>query len=83
MIWFDVAVSLLLTLRIALFRPALPRLLDPNNDVWLPDRKNEQQEHLFVGDGGVSEHPPPKSFSGNSMVLQLHIHVMPDSKVRW
>jgi hypothetical protein len=67
MIWFDVAVTLVLTLRIALFRPALPRQLDPNNDVRLPERKNERQERLFVGDGEVSEHPPPKFFSGNSM----------------
>ena len=48
MMWIDIGVSMLLTLRIALFEPALPQLLDPNNDVWLPERKDEQQECLFV-----------------------------------
>ena len=39
MMWIDIGAPVLLTLRIALFRPALPRLLDPNNDVWLPEEK--------------------------------------------
>jgi hypothetical protein len=41
--WIDIGVSVLLTLRIALFRPALPRLLNPDNDVWLPEGNDEQQ----------------------------------------
>jgi hypothetical protein len=40
----DIGVTLLLTLRLALFRPALPQLVDPNNDAWLPEEKNERQE---------------------------------------
>ena len=64
--WIDIGVTVLLTLRIVLFRPALPQLLDPNNDAWLPEGKDEQQECLFVGDGEVNEHSPRKSSSGNS-----------------
>jgi hypothetical protein len=30
-IWFDLAMTLLLTLRMALFGPTLPRLFDPDN----------------------------------------------------
>jgi hypothetical protein len=47
MMWLDIAVTVLLTLRIALFRPALPQLMDPNYDAWLPEG-DEQQEQLFV-----------------------------------
>jgi hypothetical protein len=46
--WIDIGVTVLLTIRIALFRPALPQLLDPNNDAWLPEGKDEQQGCLFV-----------------------------------
>jgi hypothetical protein len=46
MMWIDIGVTVLLTLRIALFRLAHPQLLYPNDDAWLP-RENEQQErHL-------------------------------------
>jgi hypothetical protein len=48
MMWIDIGVAVLLTLRIALLRPALPKLVDPNNDAWLPEGKDEQQEYLFV-----------------------------------
>jgi hypothetical protein len=48
MMWIDIGVTVLLTLRIALFRPTLPHLLDPNNDAWLTEGKDEQQECLFV-----------------------------------
>ena len=34
MIWIDIGVTVLLTLRIALFRLTHPLLLDPNNDAW-------------------------------------------------
>jgi hypothetical protein len=47
MMWIDIGVTVLLTLRIALFAPALPQLLDSNNDAWLPEGK-EQQESLFA-----------------------------------
>ena len=44
MMWIDIGVTVLLTLRLALFRPALPQLVDPNNDARLPEEKDEQQE---------------------------------------
>ena len=81
MMWIDIGVIVLLTLRIALFRTALPKLLDPNNHAWLPEGKDEQEGCLFVGDGEVNEHSPLKSSSGNSGASQLHIHVMPDTKI--
>jgi hypothetical protein len=48
MMWIDIGVTVLLTLRIALFRPALPQLEASNNDAWLPGGKDEQQKCLFV-----------------------------------
>ena len=43
MMWIDIGVTLLLTLRLALLRPPLPQLVDPNNDAWLLEGNNEQQ----------------------------------------
>jgi hypothetical protein len=65
MMWIDIGVTVLLTLRIALGRWVLPQLMDPTNDTWLPEGKDEQQECLFVDDGEVNEHCPRKSSSGN------------------
>jgi len=48
MMWIDIGVTVLLTLRIALFSPALPQLLNPNNDACSSEGKDEQQECLFV-----------------------------------
>jgi hypothetical protein len=48
MMWIDIGVTVLLTLRIALFRPALPQLVDPNYDAWLLEGKDQQQESLVV-----------------------------------
>jgi hypothetical protein len=48
MMWIDIGVTVLLTLRVALFRPALPQLLDPKNDASLPEGKDEQLECLSV-----------------------------------
>ncbi len=48
MMWIDIGVTVLLTLRLALFRPALPQLVDSNNDALLTERKDEQQGCLFV-----------------------------------
>jgi hypothetical protein len=48
MMWIDIGVTVLLTLRLALFRPDLPELVHPNNDTWLSEGKDEQQECLFV-----------------------------------
>jgi hypothetical protein len=48
MMWIDIGVTVLLTLRLALFRPALPQLVDSNKDALLPETKGEQQECLFA-----------------------------------
>jgi hypothetical protein len=48
MMWIDIGVIVLLTLRIVLYRPILPQLVDPNNDAWSPEGKDKQQECLFV-----------------------------------
>ena len=48
MMWIDIGVTVLLTLRIALFRPALPQLVDPDNRARLPEGKDEQQECLMA-----------------------------------
>jgi hypothetical protein len=61
MIWIDIGVSVLLTLRIALCKPALPRLLDPNNECLVAGGKDEQQGCLFVG--LESERPFSRKFS--------------------
>ena len=55
MMWIDIAVTVLLTLRIALLRPVLLQLLDSNGEAVLPEGKDEQQECLFVGHGEVDE----------------------------
>ena len=44
MMWIDIGVTVLLTLRIILFRTALPQLLDLNNDACLPEDADEQQQ---------------------------------------
>jgi hypothetical protein len=71
MMWIDIGVIVLLTLRIALCRPSLPQLVDPNNDLSLPEEKDEQQECLFVDDGEVNEHSPRESSSGNSRAFAI------------
>jgi hypothetical protein len=48
MMWIDIGVTVLMTLRLVLFRPALPQLVDPNNDAWLLEEKDEQQECLLA-----------------------------------
>ena len=73
MMWIDIGVTVLLTLRIVLFRLALPQLLDPNNDAQLPEGRDEQQECLFVGDGEVNEHSPRKSSSGKQWAFRNYI----------
>ena len=48
MAWIDIGVTVLLTLRIALFRPALPQLVDPNDDAWLLEGNDQQEDSLSV-----------------------------------
>jgi hypothetical protein len=39
MMWIDIGVTVLLTLRIAFFRPALPQLVDSTNEALAPGGK--------------------------------------------
>jgi hypothetical protein len=41
MVWIDIGMMVLLTLRIFMFRLAHPQLLDMNNDAWLTEEKDE------------------------------------------
>jgi hypothetical protein len=43
MMWIDIGVTVLLTLRIALFTPALPQLVDRNDKAWLPEGKDDSR----------------------------------------
>ena len=82
MMWIDIGVTVFLTLRMALFRPALPQLVDPNHDAWLPEGKDEQQECLFVVMEKRTNTFLESPHQGTVGLLQLHIHVMHDSEVR-
>lgn len=44
MMWIDIGVTVLLALRLALFRAALPPLVDPNDDASLSGGREEQQK---------------------------------------
>jgi hypothetical protein len=81
MMWIDIGVTVLLTFRLALFRPALPQLVDPNNDAWSRERKDEQQEALLAVMEKRMNIPVQGPRQGTAELSQLHIHVMPDSKV--
>ena len=41
MMWIDIGVTLLLALRTTLFKPSLPRLLEPGYEASLAVRENE------------------------------------------
>jgi hypothetical protein len=81
MIWFDFAVTLLLTLRMVLFGPTLPRLLDPENDSSSLVGNKGEEESLLDAEGKEDESLQLSEIdSATPGVLQLHIHVMPDLK---
>jgi hypothetical protein len=81
MIWFDIAVILLLTLRMVLFGPMLPRLLDPENDSSSLAGNKGEEESLLDADGDEGESLQLSEIgTATPGVLQLHIHVMPDLK---
>jgi hypothetical protein len=44
MMWIDIGVTLFLILRITLFRPTLPFLLDPKNHASLQLKKGKEKE---------------------------------------
>ena len=79
MIWFDVAVTLLLTLRLVLFGPRPPRLFDAEGDPSPLTSEEGQEENASV-DGEEGEFPfsSPKLSFATLRVLQLHIHVISD-----
>jgi hypothetical protein len=82
MIWFDVAVTLLLTLRMVFFGPTLPRLLHPENDSLSLVGNKGEEESLLVAEGEEDESLQRFEIGLATLgVLQLHIHVMPDWKV--
>jgi hypothetical protein len=81
MMWIDIGIALLLTLRITLFAPALPRLLDLSSNAQEPEEKDEAAGAPLRGDGEVNDlflDTPRQETVG---LLQLHIHVISDSKV--
>jgi hypothetical protein len=83
MMWIDIAVNVLLTLRIVMFRSTLSCLLDPGKDNSLLVDSDEEQERLLPGDGNIDEpFPLSDNVRRNTGVGQLHIHVMPDLKGR-
>jgi hypothetical protein len=83
MIWFDVAVTLLLTLRMVLFGPTLPCLLDPENYSSSLVGNNGEEKSLLVAEGQEDESLQLSDIGLAALeVLQLHIHVMPESKLR-
>jgi hypothetical protein len=81
MIWFDIAVTLLLTLRMVLFGLKMPHLLRPENDLTSLVGNRGEEESLLVAEGEMDQ-SLQRSESGlhNTGVMQLHIHVMPDLK---
>jgi hypothetical protein len=65
MMWIDIGVTLLLALRTTLFKPSLPRLLEPSYEASLAVRENEEN---VVRQGEVDDSspfakvpPPPKT----------------------
>jgi hypothetical protein len=42
MMWIDIGVTLFLALRTTLFKPSLPRLLEPSYEASLAVRENEE-----------------------------------------
>jgi hypothetical protein len=71
MMWVDIGVTVLLNLRLTLFRPALPQLVDPNSDTLLRERKAEQQKPLLAVGGEVNVHSRPRFSSGNSRAFAI------------
>lgn len=51
MIWIDIVVILLLTLRIILLGPTLAHLLGPENDSSSLVGNEEEKEYLLVAEG--------------------------------
>ena len=81
MTWIDIAVTVLLTLRIALSRPGLPRLRDKKENTR-PGRGEANKGSGFwmrVVTNLLHSHKSPDA---TWRIAQLHIHVMPDSRVR-
>jgi hypothetical protein len=81
MIWFDFAVILLLTLRMVLFGPTLPHLLNPENDSSSLVGNMGEEESLLDAEGEEDESLQLSEIGSATLrVLQLHIYVLPDLK---
>jgi hypothetical protein len=83
MMWIGIGVTVLLTFRVVMFRLTLPGLLEAKNDNSLLGDGDEQKECLSVGHGEVNDTLLESPRQGTVGISQLHIYVMPDSKVRW
>ena len=71
--------TLLLTLRMVLFGPTPPHLLDPENDSSSLVGNKGEEESLLDAEGEQDESLQLSKIGlRNSGVVQLHIHVMPD-----
>jgi hypothetical protein len=55
MMWIDIGVTLLLALRTTLFKPSLPRLLEPSYKASLAVKENEEN---VVRQGEVDDSSP-------------------------
>jgi hypothetical protein len=81
MMWIDIGVSLLLILRIAMFRPTLPCLLDSKNDNLLLVDRDEEQERPLLGDGNIDEPSPlPGNADRNTGASAITYSCNPDLK---
>jgi hypothetical protein len=66
MIWFDIAVTLLSTLRMVLFGPTLPRLLDPENDSSSLIGNKGEEESLLDAEGEEDESSTFRNWLSNT-----------------
>jgi hypothetical protein len=57
MMWIDIGVTLLLTLRIVMFRAKLTHVLDSSDNSYLVDR-DEELDFCLLGDGNIDEPSP-------------------------
>ena len=79
MIWIDIGVTLLLALRATLFKPSLPRLLEPGYEASPAGRENQGNG---VRHGELDDSSPVAKVLHHQKRrrLQLHIYVMRSSE---
>jgi hypothetical protein len=69
MMWIDIGIMLLLTLRTTLFEPGLRRLLENGHDAFPPVRGNE--ENLFRQGEVVDCSPSPKTSTSKTKMAAI------------